>query len=88
MGNTEGSILGLDNEFEVRQYMLKSFYEKLQDDKEDEMDIEEDTLEAKTNILDDKGKDLMICKILEGLFGKTDKVIGKILFIIKKYRLQ
>lgn len=65
--------------------MLKAFYDQLNEDKEDEMDTE--NLNEKTNILDDKGKDLMVCKILEATFGKTDKVIGKNI-LLNQNRLQ
>lgn len=70
---SNGVLLGLDNETEVRDFMLKAFYDKLNEDKEDEMD--EEPLPGNDNDLDEKGKDLVISKILEGLFMEKDKCI-------------
>lgn len=55
---SDDNLLGLENELEVRQYMLKCFYDKLNEDKEDEMDEEgiANNMEKKVG-LDDKGKD-------------------------------
>lgn len=52
----------MGNEFDVREYMLNCFYDKLNEDKEDEMD-EEGIMGNSEGKLDDKGKDLVICKI-------------------------
>lgn len=67
--------LGLPgNDYEVRKWMFQAFYDQLNEDNQGDM-AEETEILGKGDQLGDRGKDLVICKILEAIFGSGDKII-------------
>lgn len=72
-----GMDLGLPgNDMEVRRWMFQAFYDQLNEDNKGDM-AEETELIVSGGQIDDRGKDLVICKILEAIFGSGDKIIRK-----------